>query len=53
MSSMGNNNQKQMQSNEEGGQQELREQLKQRDQIIRRLKEEAQEQLSVTREEAN
>lgn len=32
---------------------ELREELKQRDQIIRRLKEEAQEKLSITREEAN
>ena len=32
---------------------ELREELKQRDQIIRRLKEEAQEKLSITREEAS
>ena len=49
MSSLGNNNQG------GDGQQagELLEQLKQRDQIIRRLKEEAQEKLSITREEAN
>lgn len=32
---------------------ELREQLKQRDQIIGRLKEESQEKMSLTREEAN
>ncbi len=45
--------QKQEDPKKEAADEELREQLKQRDQIIRRLKEEAQEKLSLTREEAN
>ena len=45
--------QKQEDPKKETADEELREQLKQRDQIIRRLKEEAQEKLSLTREEAN
>ena len=57
MSSFGHNNQGGAggDANGQATQQvsELREELKQRDQIIRRLKEEAQEKLSITREEAS